>query len=59
MCVCVCVCVCVFPLLEDKQRFEFRGVTPRTPAKVDEGYARLYWDSSLSFSDIGGPKSYN
>ena len=26
---------------------------------ADEGDARLYWDSLLAFSDIGGLKSYN
>ena len=33
-------------------------MTP-TPALADEGGARLYWDSILAFSNIGGPKSYN
>ena len=32
---------------------------PHSPAKVDEGDAKLYWDSLPAFSDIGGPKSYN
>ena len=34
-------------------------LTPPTPAWADEGGTRLYWDSLLAFSDIGGPKSYN
>ena len=42
----------VIRVLEDMSRLD-------SPAKADEGDARLYWDSLLFFSDIGGPKSYN
>ena len=32
---------------------------PRPIKAEREGGARLYWDSLPTFSDIGGPKSYN
>ena len=35
------------------------SVTPPTPVLANKGGAKLYWDSLLAFSDIGGPKSYN
>ena len=43
--------------LIDVQKCECHA--PHSPAKVDEGDAKLYWDSLPAFSDIGGPKSYN
>ena len=32
---------------------------PDPPPKANEGDARRYWDSLLTSSDVGGPKSYN
>ena len=51
-------------LLYSKMRMHMTNVViciggPPTPTLADEGDARLYWDSLLPFSDIGGPKPYN